>query len=215
MKDNRRVLIVDDHPMMLRGLRSMLEGEPWVGEIVEAATAAEAVKEGVTRRADVVLMDVRLPDGDGLEATRSIARALPQARILVVTMVSDEDVVSRALAAGAHGVVLKDLDPVDLMSALRAVAGGNLVLGPRIGPALLEGARERGPGLPAPLDQLTPRELEILTLLGSAEPTSRIARRLGVSEKTVRNQLSLMFGKLRVRDRVEAALLAQRLGLRE
>ena len=214
MKGRQRVLIVDDHPIMLRGLRTMLESEPWVDAVFEATTVADAVREAVTRHADVVVMDVRLPDGDGIEATRRIVRALPDAMVLIVTMDGDEDIVAQAMDAGAHGFVLKDLDPGDLMASLRAVAGGGVVLGPHVGAAMIAGARRRPTGLSPPLDQLTPRELEILTLLAAAESTTRIARRLGVTEKTVRNQLSGIFGKLGVRDRVEAALLAQRLGLR-
>lgn len=215
MKGRQRVLIVDDHPIVLRGLRTILEGESWVEEVFEAPTVAEAVREAVTRRVHVVVMDVRLPDGDGIDATQRILRALPDATVLIMTMDGDEETVARAMAAGAHGFVLKDLDPLDLMASLRAVAGGSVVLGPRVGAAMIAGARRRPTELPPPLDTLTPRELEILTLLAASETTARIGRRLGVSEKTVRNQLSGIFTKLGVHDRVQAALLAQRLGLGE
>jgi two-component system, NarL family, nitrate/nitrite response regulator NarL len=209
----QRLLLVDDHPVVLRGLRTLLEGEPWVEEIFEATTVAEAVKEAVARTVSLVVMDLRLPDGDGIEATRRIVRAVPGTMVLIVTMEGDEDSVARAMEAGAHGFVLKDMDPSELVASLRAVAGGGTVLGPHLGSGVIRSADRSSPELPAPLDQLTPRELEILSLLVAAEPTSRIARHLGVAEKTVRNQLSGMFGKLGVRDRVQAALLAQRLGL--
>jgi two-component system nitrate/nitrite response regulator NarL len=213
VEERRSVLIVDDHPVILRGLRAILEGEPWVKEVLEATTVAGAVREAVTRRVDVVVMDVRLPDGDGIEATRRIVQALPDAMVLIVTMDCDEDLVARAMDAGAHGFVLKDLDPRDLVASLRAVAGGGTVLGPHVGKSILAGGRRPAAGLPPPLDQLTPRELEILTMIVAAQTTTHIARRLGVTEKTVRNQLSGMFSKLGVRDRVQAALLAQRLGV--
>src|SRR5690349_5762755 len=138
MKDHQRVLVVDDHPVVLRGLRAMLEGESWVDEVFEATTAADAVKEAVTRRVHLVVMDVRFPDGDGdgdgdgIDATVRILRALPSVVVLIMTMDGDQDIVARAMAAGAHGFVLKDLDPDDLMSSLRAVASGSVVIGPNV-----------------------------------------------------------------------------------
>jgi DNA-binding NarL/FixJ family response regulator len=213
MKGRQRVLIVDDHPILLRGLRATLEGESWVEEVFEATTVADAVMEAVTRQPSLVVMDVRLPDGDGIDATRRIVRSLPDVMVLILTMDEDDSVVARAMDAGAHGFLLKDLDTHDLVASLRAVAGGSTVLGPRVGAAVMAGRRPGPARLPAPLDRLTKRELEILTLLAASESTSRIARRLGVSEKTVRNQLSGIFTKLGVADRVQAALLAQRLGL--
>jgi len=205
---------VDDHPIVLRGLRTMLEGESWVERVVEATTVAEAVREAVVHRVHMVVMDVRLPDGDGVDATARIVRALPEVVVLVMTMDGDQDVVARAMEAGARGFVLKDLDPCDLVSSLRAMAGGIVVLDPNLGRSVIAGARRQAAELPPPLDQLTPRELETLSLLAASETTARIARRLGVAEKTVRNQLSGIFTKLGVHDRVQAVLLAQRLGLR-
>jgi two-component system nitrate/nitrite response regulator NarL len=213
--ERRRVLIVDDHPIMLRGLRTMLEGEAWVEAVFEARTVADAVKEAVTRRVHVVAMDIELRDGDGdgIEATRRILRALPEVTILMVTMKDDDGLVSRAIGAGARGYVLKDVDPETLIDALRTVAGGGVVLGPKVGLAAITAAQRPPVGLPPPLDQLTPRELEILTLLAAAETNARIARQLGLQEKTVRNQLTSVFTKLGVADRTEAALLAHKLGL--
>ncbi|HEY0358321.1 MAG TPA: response regulator transcription factor [Mycobacteriales bacterium] len=215
MKERRRVLIVDDHPIMLRGLRTMLEGEPWVEAVFEARTVADAVKEAVTRRTQVIAMDIELRDseGDGIEATRRIVRALPEVKILMVTMKDDDGLVSRAIEAGARGYVLKDVDPETLIDALRTVAGGGVVLGPKVGLAALTVAQRPAGALPPPLDRLTPRELEILTLLAAAETNARIARQLGLREKTVRNQLTSVFTKLGVADRTEAALLAHKLGL--
>ena len=215
MRERLRVLIVDDHPIMLRGLRTMLDGEAWVEDVFEARTVADAVKEAVTRRVHVIAMDIELCDdeGDGIEATRRIVRALPDAKVLMVTMKDDENLVIRAIGAGARGYVLKDVDPETLIDSLRAVAGGGMVLGPRVGLTAITSSRREPTQLPPPLDRLTPRELEILTLLAAAETNVRIARQLGLREKTVRNQLTSVFTKLGVADRTEAALLAQKLGL--
>jgi DNA-binding NarL/FixJ family response regulator len=207
------MLIVDDHHILRRGLRTLLEEEPWVEVVYEAATVADAVREAVTGQVDVVVMDVGLPDGDGIDATRRILRARPDTAVLILTMSEDEDDVARAMQAGARGYLAKDTDPDTLGDALRTVAGGGMVLGPRIGPSLLAGARHGAKPLPAPLDRLTPRELEILTLLAAGESNARIARQLSLSEKTVRNQVSNVFTKLGVADRVKAALLARSLGL--
>lgn len=215
MKERLRVLIVDDHPVVRRGLRTMLEGEPWVEEIAEAATVAEAVKEAVTHQVHVVAMDVALPDGDGIDATRRIVRARPDVQVLVLTMADDEDIVARAFEAGARGYLLKDTDPETVIDSLRTVAAGGVVLGPRIGQAIIRAVHRQPARLPPPLDQLTPREYEILSLLAAGESNARIARQLGVTEKTVRNQLSNVFSKLEVADRVQAALLARRMGLTE
>jgi DNA-binding NarL/FixJ family response regulator len=215
VKECWRVLIVDDHPVVRRGLRVMLEGEPWVEEVAEAATVAEAVKEAVTRQVHVVAMDVALPDGDGIDATRRILRARPDVMVLMLTMAEDENVVARAMEAGARGYLLKDTDPEIVIDSLRTVAAGGVVLGPRIGPAVIMAAARQPARLLPPLDQLTPREYEILTLLAAGENNARIARRLGLSEKTVRNQLSSVFSKLEVADRVQAALLARSMGVAE
>ncbi|MGL5809642.1 MAG: response regulator, partial [Nocardioides sp.] len=209
----QRVLVVDDHPVVRRGLRVTLESEPWVTEVREATTAAEAVREAVAARPDLIVMDLRLPDDSGIEATRRILKAVPEAVVLVLTMDADEADVAAALKAGARGFLLKDLDADDLVSALRAVACGSLVLGAEAGRMLTAQTSPAGRTLPEPLDRLTERELEMLTMLANSQSTAGIARALGVSEKTIRNQFTGLFGKLGVADRVQAALLAQRLGL--
>lgn len=208
-----RVLIVDDHPVVRRGLRTMLEGEPWVTDIFEAATTAEAISLAVSQRVQVIAMDVALPDGDGVEATQRIMQSCPDVKILMLTMANDEDVVSRSLRAGARGYVLKDTDPDAIVDALRTVAQGGVVLGPGIGPAMLASLHRRPAELPPPFNQLTPRERDILSRLASGDSNARIARHFGLSEKTVRNQLSGIFAKLGVADRVQAALRARDVGL--
>ncbi|HZN19040.1 MAG TPA: response regulator transcription factor [Micromonosporaceae bacterium] len=209
----QRVLIVDDHPIVRRGLRTMLEGEPWVAEVVEAATVQEAVEKAVSCQVDVVAMDVAFPDGDGIEATRQIRRLWPRAKVLMVTLHDDEDRVVQALNAGARGYVLKETEPDLLIDALRTVAGGGVVLGPRIGPEVLTTLQQQPTRLPPPFDKLTDGERKLLAGLVRGESNARIARNLGVAEKTVRNRLSVVFTKLGVSDRVQAALLARDHGI--
>jgi DNA-binding NarL/FixJ family response regulator len=211
--DSRRVLIVDDHPVVRRGLRAMLESESWVREVREAATVNDAVREAVTGRADLVAMDVTLPDGDGIDAARRLAQVRPEARILILTMSADDAVVERALRAGVSGYLLKDTPPEVTLDALRTVAGGGFVLGPRVGTALLTAISLGPTELPAPFNRLNDREYAILTRLASGDSNAHIARHLGVSEKTVRNQVSQVFTKLGVTDRVQAALLARDAGI--
>lgn len=208
-----RILIVDDHPVVRRGLRTMLEGESWVGEVFEAATVAEAVALAVSERVEVIAMDVTLPDGDGVDATARILHSFPEAKVLMLTMANDEEIVVRALRAGARGYLLKDTDPDAVIDALRAVAQGGVVLGPGIGPSVLASLNRAPAELPAPFNQLTARERDILGRLALGDTNARIARHFGLSEKTIRNQLSGIFAKLGVADRVQAALLARDIGL--
>lgn len=208
-----RILIVDDHPVVRRGLRTMLEGESWVGEVFEAATVAEAVALAVSERVEVIAMDVTLPDGDGVDATGRILHSCPEAKVLMLTMANDEEIVVRALRAGARGYLLKDTDPDAVIDALRTVAQGGVVLGPGIGPSVLASLNRAPAELPAPFNQLTARERDILGRLALGDTNARIARHFGLSEKTIRNQLSGIFAKLGVADRVQAALLARDIGL--
>lgn len=212
MADGITVLVVDDHPVVRRGLRTLLQGEPWVGEVLEAATVAESVRQAVTQHVDVVAMDVSLPDGDGIDAVARILTARPEVKIVMLTMADDEEIVARALRAGARGYLVKETDPDTLVDALRTIASGGVVLGPKVGPSVLSAMRRAPADLPSPFDRLSAREREVLAGLAGGESNARIARQLGVSEKTVRNQLSSVFAKLGVADRVQAALLARDAG---
>ncbi len=212
MSGGMTVLVVDDHPVVRRGLRTLLDGEEWVGEVLEAATVAEAIREVVTHQVDVVAMDVSLPDGDGVDAVARMMVARPGVRVLMLTMADDEEIVARALRAGARGYLVKETDPDILVEALHTVSAGGVVLGPRIGPSVLTAMRRSPAELPTPFDRLTARERVVLACLASGESNARIARQLGVSEKTVRNQLSSVFAKLEVADRVQAVLLARDAG---
>ena len=214
MSERARVLIVDDHPVVRRGLRTMLEGESWVVEVTEAASCAEAVAAVAHGQVTVVAMDIALPDGDGVQATGQILRHRPEVRVLMLTMADEEELVARALRIGARGYLLKDTDPDLVVDALRTVAGGGLVLGPGIGVAGLGSAQPAAvASLPPPFDRLTPRERDILGHLAAGEDNAQIARRFGLSTKTIRNQVSAILGKLGVSDRVQAALLARNAGI--
>jgi DNA-binding NarL/FixJ family response regulator len=207
------VLVVDDHPVVRRGLRTMIESEPWVEQVLEAATVAEAVRLATGRAALVIAMDIGLPDGDGIQATARILAAQPQTLVLMLTMSDDQEQVAAALRAGARGYMLKDTDPDAIVDALRTVANGGVVLGPRIGPSVLAAMRQGPASVPYPFNQLTAREQQLLARVTAGDNNARIARSLGVSEKTVRNQVSTMLTKLGVADRVQAALLARDAGI--
>ena len=213
MRHQQRVLVVDDHPVFRRGLAALLQSEGWVQDVLEASTVAEAVREALTAQADVVAMDLSLPDGDGIDATRRILASRPDTAVLVITMTDDQDTVATALRAGARGYALKETDPETLIDALRTVADGGVVLGPRVGPIVLRALTDAPAALPPPLDQLTERERQLLRHLTAGRSNVHIGRALGISEKTVRNQLSIVFTKIGVSDRVQAALLARDLGL--
>ncbi|WFE25988.1 response regulator transcription factor [Solwaraspora sp. WMMD791] len=215
--DLARVLIVDDHPVVRRGLRAMLDGEPWVAQVLEAASCADALATVAHEQVTVVAMDIALPDGDGVQAAARILRHRPGTAVLMLTMADDDALVARALQIGARGYLLKDTDPDVVVDALRTVAAGGLVLGPGVRLAGLADPAGRSAAsatrLPPPLDQLTAREREILRHIAAGEGNAQIARRFGVSDKTVRNQVSTVFAKLGVSDRVQAALLARDAGM--
>jgi DNA-binding NarL/FixJ family response regulator len=207
------VLIVDDHPIMRRGLGMLLKTEPWVGRVLEAGDANEAARLAVTEHPGVAIVDLNLgvSDHDGIELIRRLRHTAPDCSILVLTMTQDDAVVRTCLAAGASGYVLKGSSPQGVVSAVLTVAEGGLVLGPRVSSEGLMESSHRA--LPAPLDRLTPRDVELLALLGEGASNRQIARTLAISEKTVRNRLTGIFSTLGVADRVQAALLARDKGL--
>jgi DNA-binding NarL/FixJ family response regulator len=202
------MMVVDDHPVVRRGLVSLLSGEAWVGLVLEADTAHEARRLATTSRLDVAVVDLGLPDGDGIELIAYLAATAPGCGLLVMTMTRDPDTVRAALAAGARGYLLKDTAPELLVAAVRTVAGGGQVLGPTVD--LDRAAPTRA--TMSPLDQLTPRERQLLALLARGLSTRDMAHRLTLSEKTVRNLISIITGKLGVADRVQAVILARRHG---
>jgi two-component system, NarL family, nitrate/nitrite response regulator NarL len=202
----RTVLLVDDHPVVRRGMVALLAAENWVARTIEAGTLADARRLVTTERPDVVAVDLNLPDGDGTELIKEMATIAPGCAAIVVTMSNDPGAVDAALRAGAHGYLLKDAAPELLIGALRAVADGGRILGPGVNSATF--AAPRRPA--GPIDRLTARERQVLSLLAQGRSNSEIARTLSLSEKTVRNQVSIIVVKLGVADRVQAALLAHR-----
>ena len=208
-----RVLLADDHPVVRDGLAAVLarlEGFEVVGE---AANGEEALKQAQLLRPDVVLMDVRMPGLDGVEATRRIRGAVPDTAVLMLTMYDDDATVFAAMQAGARGYLLKDADHEEIATALRGVVAGQAVFGPGIAARMLDhfvGAPVRDD---YPFPQLTAREREILALLAAGRRTNDIAAELFLSPKTVSNQLTAIFAKLDVTDRTGAVIRARESGL--
>lgn len=192
-----RVLVVDDHPLFRTGLTSLLGTVADVEVVGTVGDGRAAVREAVALRPDVVLMDLNLPDIPGLEATRQIVTVAPECAVLVLTMVADEASVVASLRVGARGYLLKEASQDEVLSALRTVAAGGAVYGPRVAARLLGAERPEG---------LTPRESEVLALLAEGRANTEIARELGLSLKTVQNHVSHVLAKLQVKDRTQAAL---------
>lgn len=200
-----RVLVVDDHAVVRRGLVQLLGQAEGIEVVGQAADGAEAVEAQAADQADVVLMDLQMAVMDGVSATRALVAADPQVQVLVLTSFSDTDRILGALDAGALGYVLKDAEPDELIDAVRAVARGESPLHPRAARLLLT-ARRGGPRGAA----LTPREREVLALVREGLANKQIARRLGISERTVKAHLTAIFAALGVQDRTQAALWAER-----
>jgi DNA-binding NarL/FixJ family response regulator len=205
-----RVLVVDDHPLFVAGVTGLLASVDGIEVVATAADGEAAVKEAVLNRPDVVLMDLNMPGISGLEATRRIVAACPEAAVVVLTMLDDDESVLAALRAGARGYVLKEAGQEELLATVRAVAAGGAVVGSAVAGRMLAAldARpaERTPAFP----ELTDRESQVLTLMADGWDNRRIAAELGVSAKTVANHVSHVLTKLRARDRVDAVLRARR-----
>lgn len=208
-----RIVVVDDHPVFRMGMVALLgsiDGFEIVGEADSAEGAIEACRRLVP---DVVLMDLQLGTGSGVEATRQILEANPGIGVLVVTMMDDDDSVFAAMRAGARGYLLKGASPADIQRAVDAVCRGEVLLGPEVATraiGFLTGSRRDGPN---PFPDLTDREREVLDLVAAGLDNASISRRLSVSPKTVRNHLSNVFTKLQVADRAQAIVRAREAGL--
>ena len=208
------VLIADDSAPFRQGLRALLRTAGDVALVGEAASGAEVVRLAEALQPDVILMDVQMPDGDGLEATRRILHTSPHIRIVVLTMFDDDDSVFAALRAGARGYLLKGALKAELLRAIRAAAGGEAIFGPAIAQRLIHYFATPRPALPElAFPELTEREREILGLMARRLSNQEIADRLVLSAKTVRNHVSNIFAKLQVADRAEAIMRAQQAGL--
>ena len=208
------VLLVDDHPLFLDGVRAALSGEADIEVVGEAHDRRAALERATALRPDVVLMDLNLPDGSGIDATREILAVAPGTRVLVITMSADDDAVVAAMRAGARGYVVKGAGRADLLQAVRTVAGGGAVFSPavaeRLGAFFSGMAAQPGREL---FPQLSEREREVLDLVARGHDNRRIARELFLSEKTVRNHVSNVLGKLGAADRAEVISRARRAGL--
>ena len=204
-----RVLIADDHAVVRRGLRTFLDLQDDIEVVGEAEDGEQAVDAAAQLTPDVVLLDLVMPRRDGVAAIPEIRERSPRTRVIVLTSFLDDDKVIPAVRAGASGYVLKDVQPQDLVQAIRTVHGGEALLHPgaaaRVMAELAEGARRES--------ALTPREREVLALIGRGMPNKVIARELGVSEKTVKTHVSNLLGKLGLSDRTQAALYAVREGI--
>jgi DNA-binding NarL/FixJ family response regulator len=212
-----RVLIVDDQALVRSGFRLILETREDLEVVGEAEDGREAVELGRKLSPDVILMDVRMPNVDGVEATRRLAAAGSKARVLILTTFDLDEYVYEAIRAGASGFLLKDVQPAQLVEAIRVVAAGEALLAPSVTRRLLDHFADRLPGAqpqrPAELDRLTERELEILTLLAGGLSNAELAEQLFLSETTVKTHVSSVLRKLGLRDRVQAVVLAYQVGL--
>lgn len=206
------VAIADDHPVFREGLRGVLSSMPEVGEVTECEDGDAAVATVMALRPDVVLMDLSMPGLGGLAATRAITRDAPGVRVLVLTMLEDEESLRAAMEAGAAGYLVKGARPEDVIRAVLSVAAGELVFGASVANSVLR--RFSGPRPPA-LPELTGREREILSLIAAGQPNRTIASLLVISPKTVRNHISNIFTKLQVADRESAIARAREAGLGE
>lgn len=198
-----KVMIVDDHPIVRAGLLGMLAGEDDLTVVGEAGSADEAVAAARRLLPDVVLMDLRMPGGDGVSATTGVLAAAPSARVVVLTTYESDTDILRAVEAGAAGYLLKDAARTDLVAAIRAAARGETVLAPSVATKLVNRMRR-----PQPADALSPRELEVLRLVAKGLSNAEIGRELFISEATVKTHLLRTFAKLGVSDRTAAVTTA-------
>ncbi|AKH84974.1 LuxR family transcriptional regulator [Streptomyces sp. CNQ-509] len=208
-----RVFLVDDHEVVRRGLRDLLEAEPGIEVTGEAGTFAQALARGPALRPDVAVLDVRLPDGDGIGVCRELRSRMPELACLMLTSFDDDDALLDAIMAGASGYVLKQIKGGDLVSAVRTVASGQSMLDPATTARLMTNLRRDDvPSAPENevLAGLSPRELDVLELIGEGLTNRQIGQRLYLSEKTVKNHISRLLAKLGVERRIQAAVLASR-----
>ncbi len=213
---NIRVLVADDQSMVRAGFRMLLSGEQDIEVVAEARTGLEAVSKAARFDPTVVLMDIRMPELDGLEATRRILKANNTARILILTTFGLDEYVYEALRAGASGFVLKDDPPEQLIAAVRTVAAGDGLLSPSITKRLINAfARLPRPAPPKEFEELTTREREIFQLIANGLSNAEIGQHLFISETTVKTHVTHILQKLNLHDRVQAVVLAYQTGLFE
>jgi DNA-binding NarL/FixJ family response regulator len=211
-----RVLLVDDDDLMRAGLKAVLSSDARVEVVGEAGSGRQAVERVRTLRPDLVLMDVRMPDLDGIAATRELTTASPDVKIVILTTFEQDDYIFGALNAGASGFLLKRSDPEELLAAIHTVAAGDSLLSPSVTRTVIDRmARQPTPeiGPSRLLDSLTPREREVLVLLARGLSNSEIAQELVIEESTVKTHVKRILMKLRLRDRIQAVVFAYESGL--
>jgi DNA-binding NarL/FixJ family response regulator len=207
-----RILVAEDHPLFRKGIVSLLTSVPEFEVVGEAATGEEAVTCAAQLQPDVILMDLQMPNVNGIEATRRILQESPNVRVLVVTLFEDDDSVFMALRAGARGYVLKDADEEEMVLSIRAVGRGEAIVSPAVATRGL--AYFSKPAvLPQVFPTLTGREREILNLIAQGHPNPSIAKQLSLSTKTVGNYVSNIFTKLQIADRAQAIIRIREVGL--
>jgi DNA-binding NarL/FixJ family response regulator len=209
-----RVLVADDQSMVRAGFRMLLGGEEDIDVVAEASNGLEAIEKAERFAPTVVLMDIRMPELDGLEATRRILATDPDARVLILTTFDLDEYVYEALRAGASGFVLKDDPPEQLLAAVRTVAGGDALLSPTVTKRVIrQFSRTPRPSPPKELDDLSEREQEVFRLLVRGLSNAEIGQELYISETTVKTHVTHILAKLGLRDRVQAVVLAYRTGV--
>lgn len=209
-----RVFLLDDHEIVRRGLTDLLDSEPDISVVGDADSAEHALVRGPALRPDVAVLDVRLPDGDGISVCRELRSRMPELACLMLTSFDDEEALLDAIMAGAAGYVLKQIRGSDLVGAVRTVASGQSMLDPTTTARLMRSLRAdpaEGPALAPELTGLSPRERDILALIGDGLTNREIGKKLYLSEKTVKNHISRLLAKLGVQRRVQAAVLASHL----
>jgi DNA-binding NarL/FixJ family response regulator len=207
-------MIADDQALVRAGFRMIIETDPQLRVVAEAADGAEAVQAARRERPDIVLMDIRMPGTDGLEATRQIVATQRSTRVLILTTFDLDEYVFQALAAGASGFLLKDVAPESLLSGIHTTLRGEALLAPTVTRRLIESYIHRPPVQPPPeLSDLTPRELEILQLVARGLSNAEIAEHLVVSTTTVKTHVARVLAKLSLRDRTQAVILAYESGI--
>jgi DNA-binding NarL/FixJ family response regulator len=209
-----RILLADDHGVVREGLRAVLSPEPDMEVVGEAATGKEVVERAAELRPDVLLMDIQMPELNGIQATRLILSDNPDVGVVVLTMFEDDDSVFTAMRAGARGYVLKGAPPSEILKVLRAVAAGEAYFGPEIARRLMSFFSEPSPASAQDIfPELSAREVEILDHIAQGHSNAKIAARLYLSPKTVGNHISHIFTKLQVADRAHAIIRAREAGL--
>ena len=204
-----RVFLLDDHEIVRRGIRQLLEGEPDIEVVGESGTAEEAVRRMAALHPDVAILDARLPDGSGIDVCRAVRSQDPSIHALILTSYDDDEALFAAIMAGAAGYLLKQVRGTDLVETVRRVAAGQSTLDPSVTEAVLQRLRTGPPSDPA-VARLTGQERRILTLIGEGLTNRAIAQELGLAEKTVKNYVSSLLAKLGLGSRTQAALFATR-----